>query len=38
MEGIKLTPEMRKRAAKADKEGLSAAERRRAIIKAYRKG
>ncbi|WP_247517334.1 hypothetical protein [Bradyrhizobium sp. 190] len=37
VEGIKLTPAMKRRAAKADKQGLTAAQRRRAIIKAYSK-
>jgi hypothetical protein len=38
VEGIKLSPAMKRRAAKFDKQGLSPAERRRAIIRAHRKG
>lgn len=37
VEGIKLSAAMRKRAAQFDRAGLSAAERRREIIKAHRK-
>jgi hypothetical protein len=37
VEGIKLTPEMKKRFAEFDKQGLTPAQRRRAIIKAYSK-
>ena len=38
VEGIKLTVAMKKRAAEFEARGLSAAERRREIIKVYRKG
>jgi hypothetical protein len=38
VEGIRLTPAMKKRAAQFDRLGLSAAERRRSIIEAHRKG
>jgi len=38
VEGIKQTPAMKKRSASFDKAGLSAAERRREIIKVYSKG
>jgi hypothetical protein len=38
VEGIELTPAMKKRMAEFEKRGLSAAERRREIIKAYSKG
>jgi len=38
VEGIKLTPAMKKRAAEFERQGLSPAERRREIIKVYRKG
>jgi hypothetical protein len=38
VEGIKLSAAMQKRVAKFDRQGLSAAERRREIIKAYKKG
>lgn len=37
VEGIKQTAAMKKRSASFDKAGLSAAERRREIIKVYRK-
>jgi hypothetical protein len=37
VEGIKLTQEMRKRSAEFDKQGLTPAQRRRAIIKVYSK-
>jgi hypothetical protein len=37
VEGIKLTQEMKKRSAEFDKQGLTPAQRRRAIIKAYSK-
>lgn len=38
VEGIKPTAEMKERTEKFEREGLSAAERRREIIKAHRKG
>ena len=38
VEGIKPTAAMKKRTAEFDRQGLSAAERRREIIKVYRKG
>jgi hypothetical protein len=38
VEGIKPTAAMKKRAAEFDRQGLSPAERRREIIKVYRKG
>ncbi|HEY7845917.1 MAG TPA: hypothetical protein VID30_19805 [Bradyrhizobium sp.] len=38
VEGIKPSAAMRKRVAQFDRQGLSAAERRREIIKAYKKG
>jgi len=38
VEGIRLTPEMKRRAAEFDRKGLSPEERRRAIIAAHRKG
>ena len=38
VEGIELTHDMKKRAAEFDRRGLSGAERRRNIMKAYRKG
>jgi hypothetical protein len=38
VEGIELTPSMRKRAAEFDRSGIAAAERRRSIIRAYSKG
>ena len=37
VEGIKPNSDMKKRAATFEKQGLSAAERRREIIKAHRK-
>lgn len=37
VEGIRLTPAMKKRAADAEREGLSAEEYRRAIVRSYRK-
>jgi hypothetical protein len=38
VEGIKPTAAMKKRAAEFERLGLSPAERRREIIKAYRRG
>jgi hypothetical protein len=38
VEGIKLTPEMERRAAELDRRGLTPEERIRAIVAAYRKG
>ena len=38
VEGIVLTGVMKKRAAEFDRQGLSADERRRSIVRAYRKG
>ena len=38
VEGVVLSPRAKKRAAEFDRQGLSAEERRRAIMKAYRKG
>jgi hypothetical protein len=38
VEGIELTADMQKRAADFDRRGLSGEERRRMIIRAYRKG
>jgi hypothetical protein len=38
VEGIKLTPAMKKRFAEFDRKGLSPAERRREIIKVYSRG
>jgi hypothetical protein len=38
VEGIKPTAAMKKRAAEFERQGLSPAERRREIIKIYRKG
>lgn len=38
VEGIVLTPRMKKRVAGFDRMGLSAGERRRSIIRAYSKG
>jgi hypothetical protein len=38
VEGIELTASMKRRAADFDRRGLSGEERRRAIIRAYRKG
>lgn len=37
VEGIVLTREMRTRAAEFDRKGMSAEERRRSIVRAYRK-
>lgn len=37
VEGIRLTPAMKQRAADASSKGLSAEETREAIIRAYRK-
>ncbi|MGE3148624.1 MAG: hypothetical protein AB7K04_06095 [Pseudorhodoplanes sp.] len=37
VEGLKLTPAMKKRIKEFDDAGLTAAERRREIIRAYRK-
>ena len=37
VEGIKPSSAMKKRVARFDRDGLSAAERRREIIKAYKK-
>jgi hypothetical protein len=37
VEGIRLTPAMKKRAADAERKGLSAEEYRRAIMRSYRK-
>lgn len=38
VEGIRLSPAMKKRAAEAGSKGLTAEETRRAIIRSYRKG
>jgi hypothetical protein len=38
VEGIRLTPEMKRRTAEFDRKGLSTAERIRAIVALYRKG
>ena len=38
VEGIEPSAAMRKRVAQFDRQGLSAAERRREIINAYKKG
>jgi hypothetical protein len=38
IEGIKLSPRAKKRVADFDRLGLSHEERRRAIVRAYRKG
>ncbi len=38
VEGIELTPRMKQRGAEFDRQGLSAEERRRGIIRAHRKG
>ena len=38
IEGVKVTPGMKKREAEFDKKGLSAEQRRRSIIDAHRKG
>jgi hypothetical protein len=37
VEGITLSPRAKKRAAEFDRQGLSLEERRRAIVRAYRK-
>ena len=37
VEGIRLTPSMKKRAADAERKGLSAEEYRQAIVRSYRK-
>lgn len=37
VEGIRLTPAMKKRAADAERKGLSAEEYRRTIMRSYRK-
>ncbi|MCR6736619.1 MAG: hypothetical protein NVV83_22165 [Afipia sp.] len=37
VEGIKLTAEMKKRSDRFDREGLSPAQRRKEIIKTYKK-
>lgn len=37
VEGVKLTPSMNKRAIEFDRAGLSAEERRKAIIRAHAK-
>jgi hypothetical protein len=38
VEGIALTPPMKRRVAEFERMGLSAGERRRSIIRAYSKG
>ena len=38
VEGIRLTPEMERRAAEFDRKGLTPDERIRAIVAAHRKG
>jgi hypothetical protein len=38
VEGVKITPGMKKREAEFDENGLSAEQRRRSIIDAHRKG
>jgi hypothetical protein len=38
VEGIKLSPRAKKRAADFDRRGLSHEQRRRAILRAYRQG
>jgi hypothetical protein len=38
VEGIRLNPAMKKRAAEAGSKGLTAEETRRAIVRTYRKG
>lgn len=38
VEGIKLTPAMKKRASDARSKGLTAEEYRRAVIRSHRKG
>jgi hypothetical protein len=37
VEGIRLTPAMKKRATDAERKGLSAEEYRRTIVRSYRK-
>ena len=37
VEGIRLTPAMKKRASEAERKGLSAEEYRETIVRAYRK-
>ena len=37
VEGVRLTPAVKKRAAEAEREGLSAEEYRRTIVRSYRK-
>ena len=37
VEGIRLTPPMKKRATDAEREGLSAEEYRKTIVRSYRK-
>jgi hypothetical protein len=37
VEGIRLTPAMKKRAADAERKGLSAEEHRQTIVRSYRK-
>jgi hypothetical protein len=37
VEGIRLTPAMKKRATDAERKGLSAEEHRRTIMRSYRK-
>jgi len=37
VEGIRLTPAMKKRAADAERKGLSAEEYRQTIVRSYRK-
>ncbi len=38
VEGLRLTPEMKRRAAEFDRKGLTPEERIRAIVAAHRKG
>ena len=38
VEGIELSPDMKRRAADFDRRGVSGVQRRRAILRAYRKG
>ena len=38
VEGIRLTPEMKRRAAEFDRKGLTTAERVRAVVAVHRKG
>jgi hypothetical protein len=38
VEGIVLTRDMKERAAEFDRQGLSAEERRKSIVRTYRKG